>query len=87
MEHIVVILDDGTGEAFDDVVHGAGALPEGKDLKIVTKDKGTRSGNPTIAFQFSVQTPDGKVYKAQASTTVRAFQMAAAAVRGKYGDV
>lgn len=81
MEHLSIQLDQ--PELFDQLAHGG--LPCGNDLQVVTKPKATAEGKPAVVIAFSVQLPDGKVVQAQVVTTVALFQMAAAAMRGRYG--
>ncbi len=76
----------GNDAAFDEAVHGDGAIPDNGDLKLITKDKGTEEGNPIACLTFTVQV-DGKPYRAQTVLTVRTLQCALAGLRGRYGDV
>lgn len=84
MESISIILDDGTGKEYDAALKGT--LPECGDLKFITKDKGTQSGNPIVLIAFTVQLPDGTMARAQAATTAKCIDGLAKALRGKYGD-
>ena len=81
MEMVRVVLDNDA--EYDDAV-GRG-LPECGDLEIITKDKGTRDGNPVAVITFSVRLPDGSSARAQAVTTVNNLQMALGALDGRYG--
>ena len=56
---------------------------DGPPIQVCTLDGGMTSGNPSVAIRIDL--PDGSVVVAE--TSVRLFQMAAAAMRGKYGDV
>lgn len=87
MEQARIILDDGTGSAFDQRVRGDDVLPDGGDLTVVTKNNGTKEGRPIVLFTFTVQLPDGTLRKVQTVTTVRMFQTIAKAIEVKYGRV
>lgn len=80
----MVSIQLGNDQLFDEMVHGG--LPEGGDLTIVTKDNGTTSGRAIVCVTFTVTLRDGSQARAQATTSVRNFLMAAAAMRGRYGD-
>jgi hypothetical protein len=82
MEHTTIILDDGTGKAFDHAPRNS--LPDGGDLRIITKDNATTEGNAAVLLTFTVEFPDGNLHNAQTVTTVRLFLAAAAAMRGRY---
>jgi hypothetical protein len=58
-------------------------LPDGWPIQIATLDGGMASGNPSVMIRIDL--PDGKVVLAE--TSVKLWQMCAAAMRGKYGDV
>lgn len=85
MEHFAVTLDDGTGKAYDEALKDS--LPEGGDLKAITKNDGTVQGNPIVLLTFTVQMPDGTIRKAQAATSVKLFLFAARLMAAKYGDL
>jgi hypothetical protein len=85
MEHVQISLDDGTGAKFDEALRDT--LPDGGDLRVVTKDNGTVGGRPIVMLTFTAQLPDGSVRRVQTVTTVRQFQAVAAAIRGRYGEV
>lgn len=87
MEHVQIILDDGTGSDFDKSIRGDNVLQDDGKLKIITKEKGTVEGNPIVALVFNVALPDGSIKTVQTVTTVRMFQQAAAAMTGRYGLV
>lgn len=82
MEQVVVKLGDDA--RFDQCCHGG--LPEGGDLEIVTKDRGTIQGRAIALLTFTVRLPDWTAARAQSATTVRNLMMALAALRGRYGD-
>ena len=82
MEAVHVFLNDAA--LFGKRVHEG--LPEGRDLTLVTKDGATQGGNAAVCVCFTVQLPDGSTRTAQAVTTVRALLLAAAALRGRYGE-
>ena len=77
------------------ILEGDGAFPElGKTIKedkliegvldaITALPGGMASGLPSVAFVINL--PDGRVMFAE--TSMRMFQMAAAAFKGRYGDV
>jgi len=81
MEHITLKM--GNDAEFDRIVREG--LPEGQDLTIVTKDIGTAAGKPVVVLTFTVQQKDGTEARAQVVTTYNALEMAAAALRGRYG--
>ena len=74
MEHVSIAINQPA--EFDDAVYNA--LPEGGDLKIITKDNATAEGNPAVVLTFTVQIPSGERKRAQSVTTLRAFLAAAA---------
>lgn len=82
MEKIEVLLDDGTGRAFDAALQGT--LPEAGDLCIITKDRATEGGNPGALLTFTVGLPDGKFARAQAVATVKNLILALDVLRVKY---
>lgn len=73
------------------VLEGDGAFPEivgremirVEDFAVTALEGGMSSGRPSVAF--FIELPDGRVVMAE--TSMRLFQMAAAAFRAKYGDV
>ena len=80
MEGIKIILDpDNNGKDFDEALKNT--LPEAGDLSVIVKHNGTVNGNSLVMMKFSVQLPDGKIATAQAVTTAKLFDSAAAAVR------
>ena len=74
-------------------LNGDGAWPElaGRDgvvvvrepIQIVTLDGGMASGKPSVMIRLDL--PDGRLVLAE--TSVALFQMAAAAMTGRYGDL
>lgn len=76
MEALPIAFGDGSAREFAerDVVHG-------KIVKVVGLDDGTTRGNPSVGF--FIELPDGKVVFTE--TTYRLFNMAAAAMRGRWG--
>lgn len=84
-ETLDITLDDGTGQAYDEALRET-TLPEGADLRIITKDRATQGGRPAVMVTFTVHLPDGSRRRVQAVTTARLFLMAAAAVRGRYPE-
>lgn len=86
MEAVSIVL--GQDDAYDRAVHGDDKLPalrEGGDLQFITKDHALVSGRAGICIAFSVEV-DGKLRRAQATTTVRNMQMLAAALSGRYDE-
>lgn len=82
MEQIAIKLDD--KEAFDRNLQNS--LPDGGDLKIITKDNATVGGNPAVMLIFSVRLPDGSLRKAQTVTTMKLLRTVLRALDGKYSD-
>ena len=80
MSLISLVFDNPT--AFDTAVHGG--LPEGRNLRIITKPNGTESGHPIAVLTFTVQMPDKSERSAQAVVTVGNLMMALAALKGRY---
>ena len=74
-------------------LNGDGAWPElagrhgvvfvSEPIKIVTLDGGMASGKPSVMIRLDL--PDGRLVLAE--TSVALFQMAAAAMTGRYGDL
>ena len=56
---------------------------KGELLRIATLDGGMESGRPSVAL--AILTEEGEIVFAE--TSVRLFQMAAAAITGKYGNL
>lgn len=83
MENLSIRLDD--PDLFDASVHGG--LPEGGSQMIVTKPNATNQGQPAVFISFTVQLPSGQIVQAQTVMTCRLFMAAAAAMRGRYGDL
>lgn len=75
----------GQDSEFDQLVHGAGALPQAGDVTIATKDAATQQQRPGAVISFDVQLPDGSVKRAQAVITVRELVGFYSAMRGRYG--
>ena len=82
MEQLIIKLNE--VDLFDKSVHGG--LPEGGDITLVTKDDGTEGHRAVVCIIWTTRLPDGTLRNVQAVTTVRNFLMAAAALRGRYGD-
>lgn len=82
MESFFIHLDD--VDLLDHLVHTS--AQQASDIHVVTKPRGTVEGNPVVVIAFDAMI-DGKRCAVQATTTVRLFQQAAAAMRGRYGDV
>lgn len=78
---IHLMLDqDGNGKDFDRELQNT--LPDGGDLKVITKSNGTKTGQAVVMLKFSVQLPGGAIRHAQTVVTARLFIDAAAAVAG-----
>lgn len=56
-------------------------------VTFITKDKGTGEGNPIVLVTFPVMLPDGTRAHAQATMTVREFQMVARGIEARHGDL
>jgi len=82
MEKVRLLLNDVA--EYDKVI--ANSLPEGGDLRIITKDVGMESGRASALFCFTVQLPDGTKATAQAAVTVNTLQTLAAGLNGRYED-
>lgn len=85
MEHIRLLLDDGTGADFDRLL--AGTLPEGCDMTFCTKNLGTEAGNPCFIVHFSVQLPDGTIARAQSVNTLANLANVFRVLRARYPKV
>ncbi len=85
MEKLTIMLDDGTGVAFDAALQAG--MPSGGDMTVITKDDGTKSGRPVVLVTFSVKLPTGNIVMAQEVTTVRNFIMAAKSIEARYPDL
>ena len=59
-------------------------LPFGSDLKLITCDDGTASGAASAVIAFTVQTPDGKTHRVQATTTMKVLLMALTVLGQRY---
>ena len=59
-------------------------LPFGADLKLITCDDGTASGAACAVIAFTVQTPDGKTHRVQATTTMKVLLMALTVLGQRY---
>lgn len=79
MEMLILSFDP---DRFDAVVKGEDSLPEGRDMEIVIKPRATVNGYPMVAVTFTVQLPDGSLRRAQATTTLRAFEAVFSAIGG-----
>lgn len=87
MERIEVQLNQ--PDLFDRAVHGDDqirALPSGTYLQIITKDGGMASGAACAVVTFTTEGPDGKIYRAQFSTSVRLLKASLAILDGRYDD-
>lgn len=75
---------DGDGQ-WPDLADGKRKVHRVDDgiLRVVTLKGGLKSGNPSVALRLDL--PNGETIIAQ--TSVRLWQQAAAAMRGRYGDV
>lgn len=58
-------------------------VPENTAIQIVTLGGGMASGKPSVMIRLDL--PDGRLVLAE--TSVALFQMAAAAMTGRYGDL
>jgi hypothetical protein len=84
---ISLVLDPGsTGRVFDELLHHSGAAQDMGDLKIVTKDNGTESGNPIACIAFTAVLSDGRQQLVQTVTTVALLKASLAALNGRYPD-
>jgi len=83
MDAIQVILDDGTGAEFGRALMGT--LPDGADLKIITKDKGTESGKACAMLTFTVETDTG-YRRVQTVVSIRHLLVALGIVCVRYED-
>lgn len=83
MSLISLVFDN--PEAFDSAVRGG--MPEGSNLRIITKPNGTESGHPIAVITFTVMLPDKRTAEAQAVVTVGNLMMALAALKGRYPHV
>lgn len=79
-EMITTIFDDGSGR-FDKALQGT--PPEGGDLTIITKENGTKNGEPIVLLGFTVALGDKK-HKVATVTTVRNLIAAVSALVGAY---
>ena len=59
-------------------------LPFGADLKFITCDDGTASGSASAVVAFTVQTPDGKLHRVQATTTMKVLLMVLTVLAQRY---
>lgn len=86
MENFQIILDDGTGQAYDAVIQKGRAknIRECGDLKVITKTNGTVGGSPVLLFTFTVRLPDGTLIPVQAATTAKLFVQVADVVKFRY---
>ncbi len=82
MEQVEIFL--GNDAMYDKVVHAG--PPEYGDIAIITKDRCTVGGNPGVCISFSVDF-DGAKRAVQCVITARMFMAAAAAMRGRYGEL
>ena len=87
MEVVRVVLDDGTGVAFDTMLHDPKCLKDDGCPVFITKDNCTMGGSPGVLIAFGVQLPDGKMAIAQTVVTRKLMAMVESALRGKYGEV
>lgn len=85
MERVAVIIDNGSGLAYDAALMDT--LPECADLTLITKDGAMESGAPGIMVTFTVRLPDGSLRRVQAVTSLRVFLAAVKAIKAKYGEV
>lgn len=89
MNSIKLVLDpDGTGRVFDELLNrcrAQGAQDTG-DLHIVTKDNGTREGNPIAILAFTAVV-NGKPTLVQTVTTVKLLKFTLGALNGKYPEL
>ena len=83
MEHVTCELSP---DKFDQTVHGGldhlKVLPEGGDLAIYVKPRATLQNNPMAVLTFTVQLPDGRMARAQCTTTTALLESVAGAIRG-----
>lgn len=84
---VVVVVDDGTGRAFDGVIKGGRCLQDAGDLHVITKTNGTKGGNPIAALIFTVQLPTGETAMAQTVVTLRNLLNATRILAERYGPV
>ena len=63
MEAIRVTIDDGTGRDYDQALRGT--LPEGGDLHLITKEKGTVEGGTIVLLTFTVEMATGRMQRVQ----------------------
>lgn len=78
------IVITGEGGAFKDEFRHHSAIISEADVGLETLDQGMTSGAPSVAL--FVEIPEQAVVVV-AQTSVKLFQMAAAAMYGKYGDL
>jgi len=82
MEHLHITFDSGGGKEFDKALKGT--LPDGGDLKVITKERATAKGEPGVIITFTVQLPDGTIKRVQTVTTARLFANAGLAIATRY---
>lgn len=75
-------------DQFDHAVHGDDvipALPSNSDLTFITKDDATESGRSMVVITWTCE-KDGKIYRAQYSTSIRIIKAALHAIDAAYTD-
>jgi len=82
----MIIRTEGQGGAFADVLarYRVVELPHDRPINIETLDGGMSDGAASVAFIFELP---GERIAVLAQTSLKLFQMAAAATLAKYGDV
>lgn len=80
---VQVLLDD--GDEFDRII--GDSLPEGADVRIITKDRGTKGGMPCAMIAFTSQLPDGTLATSQAVVTAAVLMDALRIMQGRYGGL
>lgn len=79
LEGVRIRLND--FEEFDRII--SNSLPDGGDLKFISKDDGTKSGNPIIMITFTIER-DGKIERVQSVTTAKLFIATAKALEARH---
>jgi len=82
-ESVKITFGADGAQRFDELVHHPKALPEGGDLELAVKEDATTGGAPGIVVSFTVNV-HGRIGRAQAVTTLRAFMAAADVLRARY---
>ncbi len=83
MENLTVKLDD--SKEFDKIL--SDSLPDDGNIKIITKDDGTKQGLPIVMITFQVQLTEQKIVNVQSVTTMKLFLATSRILEAKYGHL